>query len=367
MTRKTVRCWLVAAMFLVPVLVIAQSKGKVIEEIVARVNNEIITLSDLDKARASLRDDVTQDCPGCPQDKFDSLYREREKDLLRDLIDQSLLAQRAKDDDINVESDLIKRLDEIREQNKLPDMDAFEKAVESEGGVSWEDYKNRIRKGLLTQEVIRKEVGQRITIGHDEVQKYYDERQSEFVRPEQVLLAQISFKTEGKNPDEVAAAQKKANDMRARLDKGDDFFELAKRYSEGPTAKQSGELGAFERGQLSKQIEDIVFAMNKNQLTDVIQTKVDFEILKVVDHYPAGQQPLEKVEPEIMNKMYLERMQPVLRTFLGELREESYVVVKSGYVDSAGVPGNTVIQEVPATPDTKEKKAKAKKAKLAGQ
>ncbi len=366
---------LAAAALLAPALLVpmigraqtASSKGKIVEEIVARVNNEIVTLSDLDKARESLHEDVQQDCPGCPADKFDALYKEREKDLLRDLIDQSLLAQRAKDDDINVESDLIKRLDEIREQNKLPDMDAFEKAVESEGGVSWEDYKNRIRKGLLTQEVIRKEVGQRINISHEEVQKYYDEHQGEFVRPEQVLLAEIVFNTEKKTPDEVAAAEKKANDMRARLDRGDDFYELAKRYSEGPTAKQSGELGAFERGQLSKQIEDTVFAMNKNEITSVIQTKTGFEILKVVDHYPPGQQPLEKVEPEIMNKMYLERMQPVLRTFLGELREESYVVVKSGYVDTAGVAGNTVIQEVPPTPDNKDKKAKSKKPKVSGQ
>src|ERR1700722_4768145 len=375
MTRKTMCMSLAAAALLAPALLVpmlgraqtASSKGKIVEEIVARVNNEIVTLTDLDKARESLREDVQQDCPGCPQDKFDALYKERDKDLLRDLIDQSLLAQRAKDDDINVESDLIKRLDEIREQNKLPDMDAFEKAVESEGGVSWDDYKNRIRKGLLTQEVIRKEVGQRINISHEEVQKYYDEHQGEFVRPEQVLLAEIVFNTEKKTPDEVTAAEKKANDMRARLDRGDDFYELAKRYSEGPTAKQSGELGAFERGQLSKQIEDTVFAMNKNEITSVIQTKTGFEILKVVDHYPPGQQPLEKVEPEIMNKMYLERMQPVLRTFLGELREESYVVVKSGYVDTAGVAGNTVIQEVPPTPDNKDKKAKSKKPKVSGQ
>ncbi len=374
MTRKTLRSYLAAAAILASALLVpalgrgqtAQTKGKVVEEIVARVNNEIVTLTDLDKARESLREDVQQDCVGCPQDKFDALYKERDKDLLRDLIDQSLLAQRAKDDDINVEADLIKRLDEIREQNKLPDMDAFEKAVESEGGVSWDDYKNRIRKGLLTQEVIRKEVGQRINIAHADVQKYYDEHQSEFVRPEQVLLAEIVYNTEGKTPDEVAAAQKKANDMHERLVKGEaDFFEAAKRYSEGPTAKQSGELGAFERGQLAKQIEDVVFAMNKNDITDVIQTKTGFGIFKVVDHYPPGQQPLEKVEPEIMNKLYLERMQPVLRTFLGELREESYVVVKSGYVDSAGVAGNTVIQEVPATPDTKDKKAK-KKPKVSG-
>jgi parvulin-like peptidyl-prolyl isomerase len=139
---------------------------------------------------------------------------------------------------------------------------------------------------------------------------------------------------------------------------------LAKRNSEGPTAKDGGDLGAFERGQLSKQLEDTVFALNKNQLTDVIQTKTGFEILKVIEHFEAGLQPVEKVEPEIENRIYAERMAPILRNYLAELREESYVVVKPGYVDTAAVSTNVGIKEVVPTPDTPDKKLsrKAKKA-----
>jgi peptidyl-prolyl cis-trans isomerase SurA len=212
--------------------------------------------------------------------------------------------------------------------------------------------------------VIRREVGSRVDIGHDDVKKYYDEHKQEFVRPEQVVLADIFLSTEGKTPDQVAVIQKKANDLLARLKKGDDFSELAKRNSEGPTAKDGGELGAFERGQLSKQLEDTVFALNKNQLTDVIQTKTGFEVLKVLEHFEAGLQPVEKVEPEIENRIYAERMAPILRNYLGELREESYVVVKPGYVDTAAVATNVGIKEVVPTPDAPDKKLsrKAKKA-----
>lgn len=346
-----------------PGLLLAQGKGKIIEEIIARVNNEIITRSDYQKAGATLKQEVAQDCQNCPQDKLDSLLKEREKNLLRDLIDQSLLTQRAKDDGITVETDVVKRLDEIRQQNGFATMEELEKAVEQQG-VSWEDYKTGIRNNLLTQEVVRKDVGSHINIGSDEVKKYYDEHKDEFIRPEQVLLAEISLSTEGKNPDELAAIRKKAEDLRDRIKKGDDFSELAKRYSEGPTAKQGGELGEFEKGQLSKQIEDAVFGLNKSDITDVIQTKTGFEILKVVDHFQAGLQPMAKVENEIVNRLYMQRVQPELRTFLAELREESYLVVKAGYVDSASVGGNSVIEETPPTPDTKEKKLsrKAKKA-----
>ncbi len=352
-----------AVLCLLPGTLFAQGKGNIVEEIIARVNNEIITKSDYAKAEATLRQEVTQDCPNCPQDKLDSLLKDREKNLLRDLIDQSLLTQRAKDDGITVETDLVKRLDEIRQQNNFASMEELEKAVEQQG-VSWEDYKSGIRNGLLTQEVVRHDVGSHINIGAAEVKKYYDEHKDAFVRPEQVLLAEISLSTEGKKPDEIAAIRKKAEDLRDRIKKGDDFGELAKRYSEGPTAKQGGELGEFERGQLSKQIEEVVFKMDRHDITDVIQTKTGFEILKVVDHYQAGLQPMAKVENEILNRLYMQQVQPELRNFLAELREESYVIVKPGYVDSAAVAGNTVIQETPPTPDAKEKKL-SKKAKRA--
>ncbi len=337
--------------------------GRVVEEIVARVNNEIITYSEYQKSESELHEEVKQDCQGCTQDRLNTMYEERQKNLLRDQIDQSLLQQRAKDLGISVENDVIKRLDQVRQQNNFPSMEALQAAVEGQG-ISWEEYKATIRNQLLTQEVIRREVGSRVDIGRDDVKKYYEEHKQEFVRPEQVVLADIFLSTEGKTPEQTALIQKKANDLLARLKKGDDFAELAKRNSEGPTSKDGGELGAFERGQLSKQLEDTVFALNKNQLTDVIQTKTGFEILKVIEHFEAGLQPVEKVEPEIENRIYGQRMAPILRNYLAELREESYVIVKPGYVDTAAVSTNVGIKEVAPTPDAAEKKLsrKAKKA-----
>jgi len=336
--------------------------GLIVEEIVARVNNDIISLTDYQKAEEALHHDVADDCQGCPVERMDAMYKDKQKDLLRDLIDQQLLIQRAKDEGISVETQVIKRLDDVRKQNNLPSLDELEKAVESQG-MSWEDYKTQIRNGLLTQEVIHREMGSRIVIGHDEVKAYYDAHAKDFVRPEQVELAEIFLDTQGKHPQEIEAIEQKANDYRNRVLKGEEFSEIAKRYSEGSTKDQGGSLGTFERGQLSKQLEDVVFKMEKGQVTDVIQTKTGFEILKVVDHYQAGQQPVEKVENEIMNRIYLQKMQPQLREYLAQLREESYVTVKPGFTDSAAVPGASVIQEVAPTPDTQQKNNGKKKAK----
>ena len=174
------------------------SQGAVIEQIVARVNNEIITLSDYQKAAVGLREEVQQDCQNCTPDQIQTELRDRLKNLLRDMIDQQLLIERAKDMDVNVETDLVKRLDQVRKDNNLATMEELEKAVESQG-IVWEDYKTQLRNGLLTQEVIRKEVGGRMDIGSDEVKKYYEAHKQDFNRPEQVELGELFLNTEGKS------------------------------------------------------------------------------------------------------------------------------------------------------------------------
>jgi peptidyl-prolyl cis-trans isomerase SurA len=349
---------------LLPALLPAQSKGTVVEEIVARVNNEIITLSDYQKAGQELKDEVAQECQACPPDKIQAEVKDQEKDLLRGLIDNALLVERAKDMSINVDADLVKQLDEIRKQNNLATMEDLQKAVES-SGISWDDYNAQMKNKLLRDQVIRQEVAGHMDIGPEEVKQFYEAHKQDFDVPEQVVLAEIFLSTEGKTPEEIAAVRNKAEDLHDRVaKKGQDFTQLAEKYSEGQTAKDGGSIGTFKRGVLAKELDDAVFALNKGQITDVVQVKTGFEILKVVDHYQAGLQPLGKVQDQIQNKLYMEKMEPALRDYLAQLREQSYVTVKPGYTDTAAVPGATAIQEVAPTPDAVAKKKGKKKVPL---
>jgi len=195
-------------------------EGKVVEEIIARVNNEIITKSELDKARAAAAEQAQQECSArCTQEQTQVAIEDGQKFALRDLIDQSLLSQRGKDMGISVEPDVVKQMDQIRQQNKLKDMDELEKAVTSQG-INWEDFKNNIRNKILTQEVIRREVGGHITIGREDALKYYNEHKQEFVRPEQIALSAIEIKTEGKKESEVPELKAKAENLRKRVTDG---------------------------------------------------------------------------------------------------------------------------------------------------
>jgi len=343
----------------------SSDEGKVVEEIIARVNNEIITSSELEKAREKADEGARQDCTGrCTPEQLQVAIEDGQKNALRDLIDQSLLAQRGKDLGLSVETDVVKQLDQIRQQNNMKDLDELEKAVTTEG-INWEDFKNNIRNRFLTQEVISREVGSHITIGHDETLKYYNEHKNEFVMPEEVALRAIEVSTEGKTEAEIPEMKKTAESYLKRIKDGEDFAVLAKRYSDGKTAKQGGYLGEYKRGELSKELEDKVFAMKKNELTDVIETKQGFLILQVLERFTEGIQPYEKVEPKIQEMLYSERMEPAMREYLKTLREESYVIVKPGFQEMAGG-GNSEIQEVSTTPETTKEKKHHKKYLLFG-
>ncbi|HEX8881426.1 MAG TPA: peptidylprolyl isomerase [Candidatus Acidoferrum sp.] len=339
--------------------------GKTVEEIIARVNNEIITLSEYEKARQSAEEDAKQECQSrCTPEQLQTDIEDRRKNTLRELIDQSLLVQRGKDMGLNVEADVIKQLDQIRIQNKLDSMEALEKAVTSEG-LNWEDFKNGIRNHILQQKVINSEVGSHITIGEDEVKKYYEAHKSEYVRPEEVALREIEVSTQGKSPDELPALKKKAETALKRVQDGEDFAEIAKRYSDSSTKDQGGFLGVYKRGELAKELEDKVFNMKRNELTGVLETKQGYLILQVLEHYDEGQQPLDKVRNEISDKLYTTRLEPAMRDYLKTLREQSYVIIKPGYQDIAG-PSSSEIQEVSAMPEVSKQKKGHKKYLLFG-
>ena len=177
-----------------------------------------------------------------------------------------------------------------------------------------------------------------------------------------MVLAEIFLSTDGKTPEEIARRfSKKRTTCATACRRATISPTLAKRYSEGSTAQDGGDLGAFERGQLSPQLEDAVFKMDKGQ-SDGRNPNQDRlrnpEGGGSLSGRPAAARQSAKTKSS--NKLYMEKMEPALREYLAQLREESYVMVKPGYTDSAAVAGATVIQEVAPTPDAPDKK-KAKK------
>lgn len=343
--------------FLNLVLLAALARADVIEQILARVNNEIVTSSELERQKKQLRSELAQQYTGA---ELDRVYSEREKDLLRDLIDQSLLVQRAKDLGLSADTDVVKRLDRIRQDMNLATLEDLEKEVQRQG-VGFEDFKSNIRNQLLTQMVISREVGQKILITREEVRQYYEQHKAEMNQPEEVHLREILFSTEKKDAAGVAEVEAKAREVLALAKKGQDFVELAKKYSDGPTAKEGGDIGFFERGRMAKEIEQVIFNLKVGEVSDVIRIRPGFLILKVEEHTQAGIPSLEKVESRIGEILYYQRVQPALRAYLTRLREESFLDVRPGYVDTGASAKQTSF--IMKTEEDKELAQKKKKKK----
>lgn len=335
----------------------------VVEEIIARVNNQIITRAEYLRSKDQLKQEAQQQDPA----NVDKIVAEKDKDVLRDLIDQQLLLEKGKDLGITADTEVIKRLDEMRKEMKLESMEDLEKAAQSQG-ISFEDFKQNLKNQIITQQVISKEVGSRMSIGKDELQQFYDAHKSQMEQPEQVRLSELLISTEKKDPatpeaQQVAAAQAKADDLLAQIRKGAAFDEAAKKNSDGPTAAQGGDLGYFKRGTLAKELEDKTFAMKPGEVSDVIRTKQGFVILKVTEHQQAGVPPLSQIEGRVQDAIYMQKLQPALRAYLQKLREDAYIKIAGGYVDTGASPNQTAPIETTAK-DAGAKELKKKKKKL---
>jgi parvulin-like peptidyl-prolyl isomerase len=318
--------------------VAAAADVHIVEEIVAKVNNDIITRGELARTRQEIAAELRQE--GLSGPKLQQALQAKSADALRDQIDQLLLVQKAKDLNINVDSEITKRLAAMQVQSKIDDPDKFKDFIREQMGMPFEDFKAQVKNQLLTQRVIGEEISSRVVIPEPEKRKYYDEHKKDFVREEQVFLRQILISTEGKSPDQVAAAERKAKDLVARARKGEKFSDLAATNSDDlETARNGGELPAFKRGQLMKQIEDIVFKQPKGYVTDPIRGQNGFLILKIEERYEKGQATFEEVDNEINEKMMMPQMNAKVRVYLTKLRQDAFLEIKTGYVDSGAAPG----------------------------
>jgi len=318
----------------------------VVEEIVAKVNGDIITKGEIERSRQEIEAQLKQQ--GVNAAALEKAVKEREKDALRDQIDQLLLVQHGKDLNINVDSEVTKRIAAFQLDTKIADPDKFHDYIREQFQMPFEDFRQKIRDAILTQRVIGQEVGSKINVPTAEVEKYYEEHKKEFVREEQVFLSEILISTEGKTPEQTTQAEKRAKDLVARLRNGEKFSELARQYSDAETKDNFGQLPPYKRGQLRKQIEDIVFKEKKGYITEPIKMPNGFEILKVEERYEAGQAPLSDVDNEIMERLYSPRMEPKVRDYLTKLREDAFLEIRSGYEDSGAAPGKDTAWKDPA-------------------
>ena len=219
-------------------------------------------------------------------------------------------------------------------------MEDLEKAAK-EQGVSFEDFKASIRNQIITQEVMRQEVGEHIQVTLGEVERYYEAHKQDYAQPESERLGEILIsmgQADEDDPAKVAAAKAKADDIEARLHAGGDFAQLARSFSDGSTAASGGDLGQYKRGQLPKVLEDKTFVLSAGQYTEPILTRQGYIILKVIQHTPGGPRPFKDVQDDVGQAYYMSLMEPAIRDYLSKMRNEAFIQIKQGYIDTGATP-----------------------------
>src|ERR1035437_2416251 len=194
-TVRILACAILATAFVAP----QARAAHVVERIIARVNGEIITQRQFEKKKADLRADLSQQYSGLD---LEAKVNDESKNLLRNLIDQSLIVQKAKDESVNVETDLIKRLDQMRKQDNVATIDDLQKEAEQQG-INWEDFKDQIRRQLLMQEVISRDIGSRLVITREEMRQYYNQHKEEFKSEGMVHRVEILVSNTKNKPEEA--------------------------------------------------------------------------------------------------------------------------------------------------------------------
>ena len=318
--------------------------GTVIEDVIARINDQIITRSEYEAAEQQLLQEAHQNNLS-EADLEDHLH-----DLLRDMIDEQLLLSKGKELGITGDAETMRQLDDIRKKNNLASMEDLQKAA-AQQGVSFEDFKQHIRDQIIRQQVVQQEVGRTIRMTHADEQAYYTAHAQEFVVPEQVHLSEILIPTpENATDAQISDAQAKADALEAKLKSGTAFADLARTSSGGPTAAAGGDLGDFKRGALGSDIlENATFSLPAGGNTAPIRTRQGFVILHVDSHQAAGVPPISTVEDKIQNALYFEQLQPALRTYLTKARADAYLVTAPGFIDTGSAKKATAPTDIAYT------------------
>lgn len=314
-----------------------------VEQIVAKVNGDIITRTELDRELQQLEASIR--ARGATPEQLQKELEARQPDLLRDRIDALLLIQRGRELSINVDQEVSKYLGQMQANSKIADPEKFQAWLREQTKMSYEDFRAEVRDGLLSQRVIGQEVSSKINIPRPDVEKYYAEHKDEFMRKERIFLREIFVSNEGRTPE---LAEKRANELLQRARRGERFAELARDNSDSVTAQEGGLLPPFERGVLDKRFEEQTWDKERGHITEVFKLDAGFIIFRVEQQHREGLAELEEVEGEIREKLFEPRIRPRIREFLTELRRDAFLEIREGWTDTGAAPGKDTSWTDPA-------------------
>jgi peptidyl-prolyl cis-trans isomerase C len=249
---------------------------------------------------------------------------EVKKGVIESLINQELLYQESQNESIKVEDkEIDEQIDALKK--RFPSEKEYNTAL-AKMNLSEAEIKSQITKGLAIQQFIDTKFVQKITVSDDETKAHYNNNLKMFKQPEQVRAMHILIMVAPQATEEQkAAARKKLKECQKRLGQGEDFEALAKDYSEGPSAAKGGDLGYFSRGQMVPPFEEVAFALKSGEVSDIVETRFGYHLIKVVDKKPGSTMSYEEVKDNLQQYLKQQKIQEQVKLYIEKLQTKAKV------------------------------------------
>ena len=307
-------------LLLLPTLSLALASGapgEVLERVVAKVNGDIVTLSEFQARQVA----AVQAAGLTSDDRIEQYLRENNARILQEAVDDLLLVQKAQEMGMRLRPDYIKDIIEnIKKENNIQSDDELQQQLRREG-MSLDDLKRNIERSIMKRQLLSHELEAKIAVSEDEVRADYDARRAEYDRPGELHLQEIVVKTQ-------SGSQALAQDLVRRARAGEDFAEMAKAYSSSPTRASGGDLGRLRKGDLTPDIEKVAFSLPVGGVSNPLPTPEGFRILKVVEKTEASQVPYEEAKADIQKRLSSERTDREYEAYMEGLRKAAVIDIR---------------------------------------
>lgn len=311
--------------FLVWERVASAGQGFLIDKVVAVVNDEVITLSELQKEGKPLIQRIRQKLEG---EAEASQVQITQRQILQALILRRLQLQEAGKEGIVVESsDVDATIKVIKERNGLTGDKEFTEVLAKEN-LTLDELRTKVREQMVVDRLLTRHVRTRIVVSEEEITAYYQAHMDEFDQSPSVRMRHILIRLPKEpSPADVTQAQARAAEALAKLRNGAKFEEVAAEYSDGPTAQGGGDLGVIQKGELDPALERVAFSLEQGTVSDVIQTAAGLNIIRV-DERTTGDVPIDAVRARVRQRLFQEKMKQRMDEYFAELTKKAYIDVR---------------------------------------
>lgn len=297
------------------------SQAAVVDRIVAVVNNEIITLTELNKEAEPFIERIEKTYKGSEKDR---VIEETRKTVLNRMVDTILVKQEAKRLNIVVkDSDVTNMINEMLKSRKMT-MEQFKEML-AKDGLSLESYMEEAKDHLVRGRLANREIRSKVMVTEQEIGEYYKQHREEYEGREQVKLRQIVILCPTTAPvEKKREARAEIESIMARLKAGEKFEVLAAKYS----PQLGGEMGFVEKGAMLQPVEDAAFKLKVGEVSDIVESPAGFHIIQLLDRRGAGIKSLQSVRDEILNKLTLEKSEKKFEEWMTDLRKKSHIEIR---------------------------------------